>query len=74
LHTRAQQYASPSHAAILVSLEPVFAAITALVLGQETLRGRTLLGAGLILAGILLAELRAPAAAESPVPSISAAE
>jgi drug/metabolite transporter (DMT)-like permease len=74
LQTWAQQYASPSHAAILVSLEPVFAAITALVLGQETLRGRTLLGAGLILAGILLAELRAPAAAESPVPSISAAE
>ena len=74
LQTWAQQYASPSHAAILVSLEPVFAAITALVLGQETLRGRTLFGAGLILAGILLAELRAPAAAESPVPSISAAE
>jgi drug/metabolite transporter (DMT)-like permease len=74
LQTWAQQYTSPSHAAILVSLEPVFAAITSLLVGGERLVARTLLGAGLILAGILLAEWRAPAAAESPVPSISAAE
>jgi drug/metabolite transporter (DMT)-like permease len=74
LQTWAQQYTSPSHAAILVSLEPVFAAITSLLVGGERLVARTLLGAGLILAGILLAEWRAPAAGESPVPSISAAE
>ncbi|HEY2351127.1 MAG TPA: DMT family transporter [Candidatus Acidoferrum sp.] len=74
LQTWAQQYAPPSHVAILVSLEPVFAAITSLALRQEHLAARTLLGAGLILAGILLAEWRAPAAAESPVPSISQAE
>jgi drug/metabolite transporter (DMT)-like permease len=74
LQTWAQQYASPSHAAILVSLEPVFAAITSLVLGQERLGGRALFGAALILGGILFAEWRVPAVAESPVPSISPAE
>ncbi|MGA8013648.1 MAG: DMT family transporter [Candidatus Acidiferrales bacterium] len=56
LQTWAQQYASPSHAAILVSLEPVFAAFTSLVFAREHLGGRVLLGAVLIFAGILLAE------------------
>jgi drug/metabolite transporter (DMT)-like permease len=56
LQTWAQQYASPEHAAILVSLEPVFAALTSLVFAREHLGGRTLLGAVLIFAGILLAE------------------
>ena len=74
LQTWAQQYASPSHTAILVSLEPVFAALTSFVLGQEHLGAQTLFGAALILAGILFAEWRAPAVAESPVPSISSAE
>jgi drug/metabolite transporter (DMT)-like permease len=56
LQTWAQQYASPSHAAILVSLEPVFAALTSLVFAREHLGARVLLGAALIFAGILLAE------------------
>jgi drug/metabolite transporter (DMT)-like permease len=56
LQTWAQQYASPAHTAILVSLEPVFAALTSLVFAREHMGGRTLLGAALILAGILLAE------------------
>jgi drug/metabolite transporter (DMT)-like permease len=70
LQTWAQQYASPSHAAILVSLEPVFAALTSLVLGAEHLGARFLLGAALIFAGVLLAELKgaAPAASESLAP------
>ena len=74
LQTWAQQYASPSHAAILISLEPVFAAITSFVVGQEHLGARLLFGAALILAGILFAEWKAPAAAESPVPSIAPVE
>ncbi len=74
LQTWAQQYAPPSHAAILLSLEPVFAAITSFVVGQEHLGARALVGAALILAGILFAEWRAPAVAESPVPSVSPAE
>jgi drug/metabolite transporter (DMT)-like permease len=61
LQTWAQQYASPAHTAILVSLEPVFAALTSLVFAREHLGGRTLLGAGLIFAGILLAEWKGSA-------------
>jgi drug/metabolite transporter (DMT)-like permease len=67
----AQQYASPTHTAILISLEPVFAALTSWLLGEH-LGGRVLLGAALIFAGILLAELKspAPAAPESPEPIV----
>ncbi|HEV2205917.1 MAG TPA: DMT family transporter [Candidatus Acidoferrales bacterium] len=66
----AQQYASPTHTAIFISLEPVFAVLTSLLLGAEHLGSRVLIGAALILAGILLAELKspAPAAPESPEP------
>lgn len=72
----AQQYASPTHTAILISLEPVFAALTSWLLGAEHLGSRVLLGAALILAGILLAELKspAPAAPESPEPIASRAD
>jgi len=70
--TWAQQYTSPTHTAILISLEPVFAAITSWIVAREHLGGRILLGAGLIFAGILLAELKgaAPIAPESPEPEI----
>ena len=70
LQTWAQQYASPSHAAILVSLEPVFAALTSFALGAEHLTARFLAGAALIFGGIVLAELKgaAPAASESLAP------
>ena len=69
LQTWAQQYASPSHAAILVSLEPVFAAATSLALGREHLGARFLAGAALILAGIVLAEWKAPPAAMPASPA-----
>jgi drug/metabolite transporter (DMT)-like permease len=74
LQTWAQQYAAPSHAAILVSLEPVFAALTSLALGREHLGARVLFGALLILAGIVLAEWKAaapaiPASSESAIAS-----
>ena len=70
--TWAQQYTSPTHTAILISLEPVFAAITSWIVAREHLGGRILLGAGLIFAGILLAELKgaAPIAPESLEPEI----
>jgi drug/metabolite transporter (DMT)-like permease len=66
----AQQYTSPTHTAILISLEPVFAVLTSWLLGSERLGGRLLLGGALIFAGILLAELKGPAPAvpESPEP------
>lgn len=72
----AQQYTTPTHAAILFSLEPVFAAMTSYLVLRERLGGRALLGAGLILLGIVLAELKGPtqAAAESPGPFTEAPE
>ena len=66
----AQQYTTPSHAAILFTLEPVFAVGTSYVVLGERLGLRALLGAFLVLAGILAAELLGPPAApESPEPT-----
>jgi drug/metabolite transporter (DMT)-like permease len=59
----AQQHTTPSHTAIIFTLEPVFAGITSFVFYHERLGRRSLAGAGLILVGILLAELRGPARA-----------
>jgi drug/metabolite transporter (DMT)-like permease len=72
----AQQYTSPTHTAIFISLEPVFAVLTSWLLAREHLGGRVLLGAALIFAGILLAELKgpAPAAPESSEPVVPPAE
>ena len=65
----AQQYTSSSHAAILFTLEPVFAVITSYILMGERLGGRAVVGAVFVLAGILVAEmLGPPAAPESPEP------
>ena len=66
VQTWAQRYAAPSHVALLLTLEPVFAGLTSFVFVGERLGGRALAGAALILAGILVAELKggAPAAAE----------
>jgi len=69
LQVWAQRHTTPTRAAILFSMEPVFAVATsALVLG-ERLGARSLAGGALVLAGILLSELKGPApvAAESGV-------
>ena len=66
----AQQYTSSSHAAVLFTLEPVFASLTSYILLRKTLGHRAVLGAGFVLAGILIAELLGPPAApESPEPT-----
>ena len=65
----AQQYTTPSHAAILFTLEPVVAVITSYIVIGERLSPRSILGAVFVLGGILLAELLGvPAAPESPEP------
>ncbi len=61
----AQQILPPTHTALILTLEPVFAALTSFLFFHERFGRRELLGAGLILAGILLAELRS----SSPVPA-----
>jgi drug/metabolite transporter (DMT)-like permease len=66
----AQQFTSSSHAAILFTLEPVFASATSYFLLRDRLGSRALFGAVFVLAGILIAELLGPPAApESPEPT-----
>src|SRR6201996_1553743 len=63
-----QQLLPPTHTALILTLEPVFAALTSLLFFHEHFGHRELLGAALILAGILLAELRSapPIPANAP--------
>jgi drug/metabolite transporter (DMT)-like permease len=53
----AQQHLPPTHTALLLTLEPVFAWLTSFFFLGERLSARSLTGALLILAGILLTEL-----------------
>jgi drug/metabolite transporter (DMT)-like permease len=53
----AQQHLAPTHTAILLTLEPVFACLTSFFVLHEHLGRRSLVGAALILAGIAFIEL-----------------
>ena len=57
LQVLAQRQAPPSHAAVLLSLESVFAALGGWLLLGERLGGRGLAGCGLMLAGMLSTQL-----------------
>ncbi len=67
-----QRHLTPALIGILLTLEPVFAGLTAFLVTGERLGARALAGAALILVGILLAELKgsAPAAIESDIPAV----
>ncbi len=54
----AQRFTPPTHAALIFSLEPVFAGITSYMVIGERLGSRALFGAALILIGVLASELR----------------
>ena len=56
----AQQVLPPTHTIVILTLEPVFAWLTSLLVLHETLGNRSLLGAALILAGIAVIELYRP--------------
>lgn len=58
LQVIAQKNANPSHAAIIMSLEAVFAAIGGVWLLDETLSPRAWFGCGLMLAGMLLSQVK----------------
>ena len=58
LQVVAQRVAPPTHAAIILSLEAVFAALAGWLLLGEELTLRALFGCGLMLAGMLVAQLR----------------
>jgi len=57
LQTWTQKYTSPTHTAIIFTMEPVFAAIFAFLLAGESFSPRQGIGAVLILAGMLISEL-----------------
>ncbi len=57
LQVIAQRDAPPAHAAIILSLETVFAALGGWLLLHETLGGRGLIGCALMFAGMLLSQL-----------------
>jgi drug/metabolite transporter (DMT)-like permease len=54
----AQRYTTPSHTALVFSLQPVFAALIGWLAAGEQLGARETFGAALIFFGILLAELK----------------
>ena len=58
LQTWGQKYTTATRAALIFSLEPVFAWLTSYVLEQEVLTRQAMAGAGCILGGILLVELK----------------
>jgi drug/metabolite transporter (DMT)-like permease len=58
LQVVAQRHSPPAHAAILMSLEAVFAAIFGVLLMNEVFTPRQLLGCALMLAAMLLAQIR----------------
>ncbi|WP_240617110.1 DMT family transporter [Nocardioides speluncae] len=55
--TWAQSHLSPTRSAIIMSMEPVFAAFFAVLLGGESLTLRMLAGGGMVLTAMLVVEL-----------------
>jgi drug/metabolite transporter (DMT)-like permease len=53
----AQRYAAPSHAAVIFSMEGVFAALAAWLVLNETLSERALIGCALMLAGLIVCQV-----------------
>jgi len=57
LQTEYQRYSTPTRAAIIFTLEPVFAAVLAFVILHELLGLQGVIGGGIILLGLLVSEL-----------------
>ena len=55
--TWAQAHLPPTRTAIIMSMEPVFAAFFAVLLGGEGLTARMLLGGALVLSAMLVVEV-----------------
>lgn len=64
VQTAAQKHTPPSHTAVILSAESMFAGISSVLLWGEALTLRSVLGAALILVGIVTAELRRDAPTE----------
>lgn len=57
LQTWAQGHLSPTRVAVIMTLEPVFATVFAILLGGETLTGRLVVGGSLIMAATVIGVL-----------------
>lgn len=57
VHTTYQRYTTPVKAALIFSLEPIFASLFALAFMAEILTSTELLGASILMTGVLLSEL-----------------
>ena len=69
--TWAQAHLPPTRTAIIMSMEPVFAALFAVLLGGESATSRMLLGGALVLAAMLIVELVPRRRIEAEVPHIA---
>ncbi len=58
VQTWAQSLVSPTHIAVVLTMEPVFAGIFSVVFGYEQVTVRTILGAVCVLAGMLIVQLK----------------
>lgn len=71
VQTWAQAHLPPTRSAIIMSMEPVFAALFAVLFGGEPATPRMLVGGGLVLAAMLVVELAPRRKVESEVPHIA---
>ncbi len=69
--TWAQSHLPPTRAAIIMTMEPVFAAFFAVLLGGESVTGRMAVGGAMVLAAMLLVELVPRRRIEAEVPHIA---
>ena len=69
--TWAQAHLPPTRSAIIMTMEPVFAAFFAVLLGGESAGPRMFLGGGLVLAAMLIVELVPRRRIEAEVPHIA---
>ena len=70
IQTWAQSQLTATRAAIVLTMEPVFAGFTGVVIGGQTLTTRIVVGAGFILAAMYLAELGPRAGVDATVPHL----
>jgi drug/metabolite transporter (DMT)-like permease len=69
--TWAQAHLPPTRAAIIMTMEPVFAAGFAVLLGGESVTWRMLVGGGLVLAAMLVVEMAPRRHMEAEVPHLA---
>ena len=71
MQTWAQAHLAPTRSAIIMSMEPVFAALFAVTLGGESATSRMLVGGALVLTAMLIVELVPRRKVEGEVPHLA---